>query len=283
MNVPLSLENNPGIWGMRIFVYYSDDISVTGVTNGTIFPTSDIEIGDLNIDPYNNYTVNGIFQSMGITNADIRTTCIYFEASGLEDVTGNGTLATVTFNVPSGLSGDYVIGVMCDDAIDEDLNDLTVNTYPGLISITDCMHPNTEWVVTDEPTCTATGLKVLVCSDCGAMLNIENIPANGHTFSDEWTIDVEPTATTPGIKSHHCIYCDAVTDETEIEPLTPVLPGDVNGDGKFNSKDIALMKRVIAGTAAEGSYNAANADLNGDGKYTNKDLSALKKIVAQGG
>ncbi|MBR0303532.1 MAG: dockerin type I repeat-containing protein, partial [Clostridia bacterium] len=58
---------------------------------------------------------------------------------------------------------------------------------------------------------------------------------------------------------------------------------DVNGDGKFNSKDIALMKRIIAGTAAAGTYNEANADITGDGKFTNKDLSALKKIVAQGG
>ncbi|MBQ7714937.1 MAG: hypothetical protein IJT70_03600 [Clostridia bacterium] len=282
-SVDLTLENNPGIWGMRVFLYYSSDISVTSVTNGVVFPTSDVEIGDLNIDPYTNYTVSSIFSDMGITAQGIRTTCIYFEASGLTNVTGNGKLATYTFNIPEGLTGEYVIGVLCDDAINEDLVDLSVNTYDATITLAECLHTNSSWVQTVAPTCTAAGTRSLVCSDCGAVLDTQTIPANGHTFSDEWTIDVEPTATTPGIKSHHCIYCDAVTDETEIEPLTPVLPGDVNGDGKFNSKDIALMKRVIAGTAAEGSYNAANADLNGDGKYTNKDLSALKKIVAQGG
>ncbi|MBR0302264.1 MAG: dockerin type I repeat-containing protein, partial [Clostridia bacterium] len=59
-------------------------------------------------------------------------------------------------------------------------------------------------------------------------------------------------------------------------------PGDVNGDGKFTSKDISILKRVIAGTAAEGTYNELNADVNGDGKFTSKDISALKKIIAQG-
>ena len=65
-------------------------------------------------------------------------------------------------------------------------------------------------------------------------------------------------------------------------PAVVVTPGDVNGDGKFTSKDISLLKRVIAGTAAEGTYNELNADVNGDGKFTSKDISTLKKIIAQG-
>ncbi|MBR0303839.1 MAG: hypothetical protein IJQ80_08310, partial [Clostridia bacterium] len=59
-----------------------------------------------------------------------------------------------------------------------------------------------------------------------------------------------------------------------------VVPGDANGDGKFNSKDLSLLKRIVAGTAEDGTYNAANADVNGDGKYTNKDVAALKRIIA---
>ena len=67
-----------------------------------------------------------------------------------------------------------------------------------------------------------------------------------------------------------------------VTVTSPVLKGDVNGDGKFTSKDISLLKRVVAGTAAEGAYNELNADVNGDGKFTSKDISALKKIIAQG-
>ena len=143
-------------------------------------------------------------------------------------------------------------------------------------------HTHGAWTVTIQATCTEQGQKVQTCTVCGATINAASIPATGHTFSDEWTVDVEPTETTPGVKSRHCIYCDEVTDVTQIEPLNPVLPGDVNGDGKFNSKDLALMKRIVVGTAAEGTYNEANADVNGDGKYTNKDVAALKKIIANG-
>ncbi|MBR0302722.1 MAG: hypothetical protein IJQ80_02620, partial [Clostridia bacterium] len=44
--------------------------------------------------------------------------------------------------------------------------------------------------------------------------------------------------------------------------------------------DVALMKRVMAGSAADASYDYDRCDLNGDGKITTKDLSALKRLIA---
>ena len=58
-----------------------------------------------------------------------------------------------------------------------------------------------------------------------------------------------------------------------------VTPGDINSDGKINSKDvIALMKAIVAGTAKD---NPA-ADFNGDGKVNSKDVIAIMKAIVAG-
>lgn len=273
----LYIENNTGIWGMRVFLYYPEDLTVTSVTNGNVFDNSTFELSELNFDPYDNCIASDVFSTLGITEPDIAATCFFFEDVEYDNVTGNGMLVTVTFSVPEGYYGDYDVHVFCDDAIDEDLNDLNVNGYGFVITAVDCLHENTAWSVTTEPTCTEYGVRSLVCSDCGAVIDTEPIAPNGHTFSDEWTIDVEPTATTPGQKSHHCIYCDAITDVTVIDPLA--LLGDVNGDGKINATDLRLMKKFMAGSISVSEIVLINTDIIVDNKVNVNDLRALKKLI----
>jgi transcription elongation factor Elf1 len=66
----------------------------------------------------------------------------------------------------------------------------------------------------------------------------------------------------------------------DLEFAGKVAAGDVNGDGKINMKDVALIKAIIAGryipTAAEEKF----ADFNGDGKINASDLSAIKQYIA---
>ncbi|MBQ7670031.1 MAG: hypothetical protein IJS45_04850 [Clostridia bacterium] len=73
-----------------------------------------------------------------------------------------------------------------------------------------------------------------------------------------------------------------VGGEYTIQNATePVYPGDVNGDGKLNSRDIAVMKRCIASSLDDKDVViTANADINGDGKINSRDLSALKRLIA---
>ena len=56
------------------------------------------------------------------------------------------------------------------------------------------------------------------------------------------------------------------------------LPGDADGDGALNVKDIVCMKKYIAGGIAEIEFNCA--DLDGDGAVSFKDLALLKKLIA---
>ena len=54
-----------------------------------------------------------------------------------------------------------------------------------------------------------------------------------------------------------------------------IVPGDVNGDGEVNERDLALMRRIILGL--DGA--TANADVNGDGRIDALDIVAIKRII----
>ena len=77
------------------------------------------------------------------------------------------------------------------------------------------------------------------------------------------------------------IKTEPVTDKPiETDPETKPdesLIGDINGDGKVNSKDLTRLMKIIAGVGGE---SAENVDINGDGKVNSKDLTRLMKIIA---
>lgn len=61
-----------------------------------------------------------------------------------------------------------------------------------------------------------------------------------------------------------------------------VLLGDVNGDGRVNSKDVSLLKRYFVLAATDDDVVKENCDMNGDGKINSSDLAALKRLLANG-
>ena len=54
-------------------------------------------------------------------------------------------------------------------------------------------------------------------------------------------------------------------------------PGDVNGDGKINNKDLGMLQQYV--NEWEISLTEAAADCNGDGRINNKDLGLLQQYV----
>lgn len=89
------------------------------------------------------------------------------------------------------------------------------------------------------------------------------------------------TNTEPVIDKPKPIETDPVTDKPiDTEPDTKpdeYLIGDINGDGKVNSKDLTRLMKIIAGVSGEA---AENVDINGDGKVNSKDLTRLMKMIA---
>ena len=64
-------------------------------------------------------------------------------------------------------------------------------------------------------------------------------------------------------------------------PATPILRGDINGDGYIGVKDLKSLKSIIAGAIDDTrAYNSS--DVNNDGLVNSRDISALKKLIAGG-
>lgn len=68
---------------------------------------------------------------------------------------------------------------------------------------------------------------------------------------------------------------NTVTDAPETEP--DITPGDVDGDGEINNKDVVRLFRYVS--VAEVVYNK-KCDFNKDGKVNNKDVVQLFKKVS---
>ena len=74
----------------------------------------------------------------------------------------------------------------------------------------------------------------------------------------------------------------AVTAETTVDADTTFyahwrLPGDINGDGKVNNKDVTRLQKYLNGDEVE--VMTFNLDTNGDGRVSNKDLTRLQRFV----
>ena len=84
-----------------------------------------------------------------------------------------------------------------------------------------------------------------------------------------------------------CDYGDVYGAELESVAVTMVggnlfvvnyIPGDVNGDGVVNGKDVTLIRRYNAGADVE--INLAAADVNDDGTINGKDVTVIRRYNA---
>ena len=156
----------------------------------------------------------------------------------------------------------------------------TTGTVVG-VSLLSHEHAFGEWSITQEATCTETGVQIRIC-ECGEEEQ-ERTPALGHDHSTEWTVDVEPTCETVGSKSHHCSRCEDKADVTEIaanghsfgewtQTLAPTCTEkgserrdcdvcehfetrDIDANGHTN-KEAVIENKIDATCTADGSYDS---------------------------
>ena len=65
---------------------------------------------------------------------------------------------------------------------------------------------------------------------------------------------------------------------TTQAPPAPVIPGDINDDGKLTNRDATRLLQYLAGWDV--AVVEASLDINGDGKVTNRDATRLLQYLA---
>jgi len=97
----------------------------------------------------------------------------------------------------------------------------------------------------------------------------------GHEFIYE-----SSTATEVTFVCDCCGEKKTVTNDGSYPADGPAaVPGDTNGDGSINAKDVSALLKALAGSAPA-NFVEANADVNVDGKVNAKDASKLLKDLA---
>lgn len=146
-------------------------------------------------------------------------------------------------------------------------------------------HTWQSWVVTREPTCSAPGLRARVCLNDPAHVETVSLPVAGHTLS--YMEAIAPTEDADGRIAHwRCDICgrcfrDAGASydlEEQDIVVRLVRPGDANGDGRVNAKDITAVMKAILGQKPAQYYEAA-ADVTGDGRVNALDITAIMKMI----
>lgn len=207
VSVTVSLKNNPGITYLRVTAEVDNSaFALTGVENGTLFPTLDEGI---NL----------------VWSAD-------------SEVKEDGVLCTLVFTVSEDAGTDSVANVRFTvrECYNDRYEDVTVTVEDGLIAV-GCDHEETTVTVVTSPSCTAEGYNKSVCNSCGHEETV-TVPAVGHTLG-HWVTTRAPEVGVDGEMSEICSVCDTVIT-TQVIPalsegqggtLAPAAPSGCGGGG----------------------------------------------------
>ena len=90
------------------------------------------------------------------------------------------------------------------------------------------------------------------CNECGATRT-----ASDHVYDNDHDAD--------------CNTCGAIRD------VATHVPGDIDGDGKVNNRDLAALQQYLNGEAVE--VDEAALDVTGDARINNRDLATLQRYL----
>ncbi len=160
VKVNVSLSGNPGLWAIKVKVAYDSSVlQIKSMSNGGVFPASESICNE----------------SKGVYVAT---------ASGFDDVTSNGTLFTVEFNVLDGASASsYNVSASVEQAKNATGGNVSVSAGSGAVTVEKCIHSKS-WVVTKAANCESAGEQQNMCSKCGEVFETKAIAATGHQHTE---------------------------------------------------------------------------------------------------
>ncbi len=127
-------------------------------------------------------------------------------------------------------------------------------------------HTTGEWITDSEK-------HWHVCTSCTGIL--DEAP---HSY--EWVVTKPATAEETGLKEEICSVCGHKSGQSQVIPASAGghIPGDINGDGSVNNKDLTRLFQYLSDWDVE--VNSEALDVNGDGSVNNKDLTRLFQYLS---
>ena len=303
VSIAVYVANNPGVWGMDVIVSYDRAImTLSKVTNGEIFDSSELTPGNINSPNY----------------------ILSYSSNGFDNNTKSGVLATITFSInESTAAGKYTVGISYTEGniIDCESKDVAFDTVNGSVTVEapKCDHA-LSYVAEAASTCAVQGTKAhYVCSKCNALfadaegtiettaeaLQLPLDPDNhgdglssaGWTKKDgenhaqickncqkeiteahKWNdgeVTTPATHTEKGVKTFQCTVCEATKTE-DISTLTKHSYGD------WSKLDDEYHHRTcVCGNEQKEAHKWDDGEVTTPATHTTKGVKTFKCTVCE--
>ena len=216
---------------------------------------------------------------------DCDVTVTYNPATGEINVTGDGVVPPV-YNISKITAvgagqGNFLNGIVWDpDAADNQMTEVKPGVYE--ITFEDC-DTNTDyqfkfaanggwdmnWGLVKET-------EAKLNEPNPAQYNSDNILFNVESEEDTVNVTVQLD-----ISNWDTVKKGGATYTIFINRETPVLWGDVDGDGVITTNDATYVQKYSIDLPTTDNFNAAVADVNADGRISVLDATCIQKFVAE--
>ena len=212
---------------------------------------------------------------------DCDVTVTYNPATGEINVTGDGVIPPV-YNISKITAvgagqGNFLNGIVWDpDAADNQMTEVKPGVYE--ITFEDC-DTNTDY----QFKFAANGgwdMNWGLVKETEAKLNEPN-PAQYNSDNILFNVESEEETVDVTISNWDTVKKGGATYTIFINRETPVLWGDVDGDGVITTNDATYVQKYSIDLPTTDNFNAAVADVNADGRISVLDATCIQKFVAE--
>ncbi len=237
VTVALTLSGNPGVSALVLTLKYDTDaLTQTAVTNA------------------------GMFEHM-----DCDRNLVFFSPS---DVTADGTIATLTFDVSERASGSYPIEIIIRETCNSAYEDVDFAALSGVVSVQNegafTVRVNGEEKIVKPGDILSISARSAY-TERGLKYRFERWSALYATGEDAGAVISDPSRLNTTVK----------IPESSVDIVAGYyVLGDITGDGRVNLNDVIGIMRARVGYEVPG-YTYSRADYNEDGKVNNRDILAM--------